>query len=155
MKLLSKAFENGDIIPAKYSCEGENCSPPLEISEVPEDTQSLVLIMDDPDAPGNIFTHWLVWNIPPTTISIAEDSIPPGAVEGTTSFGKPGYGGPCPPRGKHRYFFKLYALDTPFNFSQTAGKADIEDAIGGHIIGEVELMGLYERITGGLDKEIK
>lgn len=145
MKIESSAFGNNQSIPSKYTCDGENISPPLKISGVPEGTKSLVLISDDPDAPMGTWVHWTVWNIDPQTQEIAENSLPPGAVEGETSFGKPGYGGPCPPSGTHRYFFKLYALDTSLDFDSSAKVKDIEQAMQGHVLDSAELVGLYKR----------
>ena len=110
MKITSSAFQEGGNIPSKFTCDGSDTSPPLQISGVPSKAKSLVLIADDPDAPGGPFTHWLVWNIPPQTNSIAEASAPKG-VHGTNDFGKLGYGGPCPPPGAHRYPFKIFAVD--------------------------------------------
>lgn len=145
MIFSSPAFEGNASIPAKYSCDGENINPPLQISEVPENAQSLVLIMDDPDAPVGTWVHWTVWNINPQTREIKENSVPPGAREGITSFGPTGYGGPCPPSGTHRYFFKLYALDTKLGLSSQIDKAQLEKSMDGHILAQAELMGSYSR----------
>lgn len=143
MIIASAAFERNGSIPAKYTCDGENISPPLTFSGVPEETKSLALIVDDPDATRGTWVHWTMWNIVPKTINIAPDSTPPGTVEGKTSFGKPGYGGPCPPSGTHRYFFKLYALDANLNLDEKAEKQDLESAMAGHVLGQAELMGTY------------
>jgi len=145
MKLTSSAFTNHQSIPVKYTCDGKNVNPPLTISDVPENAKSLVLIMDDPDAPMGTWVHWTVWNIDPKTKEISENSLLEGAIEGITSFGKPGYSGPCPPSGTHRYFFKLYALDTSLSLPKTATKAELEKAMTGHIINTEELVGLYSR----------
>ncbi len=145
MKLTSPAFKNKEKIPARYTCDGQNINPPLEISGVPENTRGLVLINDDPDAPVGDWVHWLVWNLDPATKDIAENSVPAGAIEGTTSFGRPGYGGPCPPSGTHRYFFKLYALDINLNLNQNTNKKQLEIAMKGHIIDQTGLIGLYGR----------
>lgn len=145
MKIESSAFQNNQSIPAKYTCDGENISPLLKISEAPEGAKSLVLISDDPDAPIGTWVHWTIWNIDPKTEEIAEASIPQGAVEGVTSFGKPGYGGPCPPSGTHRYFFKLYALDITLNLDSSAKVSDIEQAVKDHVLDKAELVGLYGR----------
>lgn len=145
MKLSSPAFQNNQLIPSKYTCDGDNISLPLEISEVPANTLSLVLINNDPDAPGGDWVHWLVWNIEPATKDLAENSVPTGAVEGITSFGRPGYGGPCPPSGTHRYFFKLYALDIKLDISTNSNKASLEAMMKNHILGQAELIGLYGR----------
>src|SRR3989304_9638033 len=112
MKIQSPSFENNQSIPSKFTCDGENINPPLEFLDIPENTKSLVLIMDDPDAPMGLWVHWTVWNIDPATSGIPENQKFEGAMEGMTSSGKTGYGGPCPPDKEHRYFFKLYALDT-------------------------------------------
>jgi Raf kinase inhibitor-like YbhB/YbcL family protein len=144
LKLTSPAFRNNETIPAKYTCDGNNVNPQLEIAGIPEDAKSLALIMDDPDAPSGTWVHWLVWNISPIS-RISEEDVPTGAVEGITSFGKSGYGGPCPPSGTHRYFFKLYALDAKLDLNQNAKKPDLENAIKGHILAKTELIGLYSR----------
>lgn len=145
MKLASSAFADNNFIPAKYTCDGENVNPPLEISNVPENAQSLVLIVDDPDAPAGDWVHWTLWNILPQTKNILENSVPAGAAKGITDFGRPGYGGPCPPSGAHRYQFKLYAVDTTLDLSSSARKKDIENAISGHIISQSTLVGIYKR----------
>ncbi len=145
MKIQSLAFSNNQPIPPKYTCDGENVNPPLRFNDVPDVTESLVLIVDDPDAPAGTWVHWVVWNIPPAAHEILENSVPEGAIEGITDFGKPGYGGPCPPSGSHRYFFKLYALDTVLALSSSADVKDVELAMEGHILGEAQLIGLYQR----------
>ena len=145
MTILSSAFEHNAFIPVKYTCDGENVNPPLELKDVPSGTQSLVLVVDDPDAPRGTWVHWTVWDINFKTAQIAEDSVPASATEGLTSFGKSGYGGPCPPSGTHRYFFKLYALDMTLDLSSTADKRMLEEAMAGHILGQAELIGLYGR----------
>jgi len=144
MNISSSAFTDGGPIPAKYTCDGANVSPPLAFAGVPAGAKSITLIVDDPDAPGGTFDHWIVWNIPPGTKSLAEGQSPPG-VSAPNGFGKSGYGGPCPPRGEHRYEFKLYALDTTLDLPQTASKADVENAMSGHTIARAEMMGRYER----------
>ena len=145
MEITSPAFEHNQNIPPKYTCDGENISPPLNFSDIPEKAQSLVLISDDPDAPAGTWIHWLIWNIDPNTNQIAENSVPQGSIEGTTSFGQTGYGGPCPPSGQHRYFFKLYALDTKIELNPEAKKEDLEKAISNHILDQTEIIGLYQR----------
>ena len=145
MKLQSSAFEDGGVIPTKYTCDGENISPPLAIGGVPSGTASLVLIVDDPDAPGGSWVHWTVWNIPPDTTKIAEGGLPNGTIEGTTSFGTKGYGGPCPPRGTHRYIFRLYALNIPLNVPLTSDVPDIKEAMKDHMLGDAQLMGMYTK----------
>ena len=145
MQLKSPAFSQNGIVPAKYTCDGQNISPPLQIAETPENAKSLVLICDDPDAPGKTWTHWTVWNIDPTTTEIVEGKTSAGSTQGVTDFGEVGYGGPCPPSGTHRYFFKLYALDTSLNIPYQAKKEDIEKAMAGHVIDQAQLTGVYSR----------
>lgn len=150
MKLTSPAFEHGGKIPSKYTCDGENINPPLAISDVPPGTGSLVLIMDDPDVPKHLradgmWDHWVVFNIPATIREIGEGKEP----EGTSGVGTSGnveYSGPCPPDREHRYFFKLYALDTELDLPEKATKGQVEKAMEGHVIEKTELMGRYERI---------
>jgi Raf kinase inhibitor-like YbhB/YbcL family protein len=143
MKLISAAFQSGSEIPAKFSCNGANVSPELQIGGVPAGAKSLVLIVDDPDAPSGLFTHWLVWNIDPQTTKIAENSFPAGAAQGTNDFGKRGYGGPCPPSGTHRYYFKIFALDTKLDVKPAAKRRDLDKAMQGHVLAQGELMGRY------------
>jgi Raf kinase inhibitor-like YbhB/YbcL family protein len=145
MKLSSNQFENQGQIPAKYTCDGQNISPPLEIKEIPENAQSLVLICDDPDAPAGTWVHWTLWNIEPNDNKIEENTKPQNAIEGITSFNSIGYGGPCPPSGTHRYFFKLYALDVKLELDQNSKIEDLEKNIEGHILESAELIGLYKR----------
>ena len=145
MKLTSSAFQHQQRIPAKYTCDGQNINPPLHLTEAPPAGQSLVLIMDDPDAPRGTWVHWTVWNIDPKTSEIPENSVPAGAVQGMTDFRRPGYGGPCPPSGTHRYFFKLYALDTKLNLPAKTDKNALEKAMERHILARTELVGLYSR----------
>jgi Raf kinase inhibitor-like YbhB/YbcL family protein len=140
IKVFSSAFEPNGTIPAKYTCDGENVSPPLRFEDVPEATESLALILDDPDAPRGTFTHWVVWNIEPVS-NIEEDTIP--GVEGVNDFQKIGYGGPCPPSGTHRYVFRVYALDKQLELKAGAGRKDLETAMIGHILAEGELIGKY------------
>lgn len=143
LSLTSAAFKDGETILAKYTCSGENVNPPLAISGVPQEAQSLVLIVDDP---MGTWDHWLLFNIEPTVTAIEEDSVPAGALQGTTSFGESKYGGPCPPPGPaHRYMFKLYALDAKLDLEAGAGKLQIEEAMAGHILAQTQLMGLYSR----------
>ena len=145
MKIESSAFKNGELIPSRYTCDADNVSPPLLISDVPAGSKSLALIMDDPDAPGGTWVHWTVWNIDTETSEIAEASLPENAIEGTTSFGVPGYGGPCPPSGIHRYFFKLYALDTLLQLPPETTIDGLEKVMNGHTIAEASYMGRYNR----------
>lgn len=145
MIITSPSFQDNGSIPSKYTCDGENVNPPLVIKDVPSGTKSLTLIVDDPDAPRGTWVHWIVWNIDPQTTQISERSVPAQASEGQTDFGKPGYGGPCPPSGTHRYFFKVYALDTTLDLSLQADKAELEKAMEGHVLDKAELIGLYSR----------
>jgi len=145
LKLSSQAFNPSALIPAKYTCDGQDVNPPLLIENIPAETKSLALIVDDPDAPAGTWVHWVVWNISPATSEIKEHSLPSGAQEGMTDFRRRGYGGPCPPSGTHRYFFKLYALDTMLSLSPNATKAALESSMKGHILSQAELMGLYKR----------
>jgi Raf kinase inhibitor-like YbhB/YbcL family protein len=143
MKITSQAFQNGGNIAAKFSREGGNVSPPLKIEGVPAKAKSLLLIVDDPDAPGGLFTHWLVWNIDPKTTLIPEGSAPKGGVEGTNDFGSVGYGGPQPPSGTHRYYFKIFALDQMLDLPAGAKRRDVDEAMKGHVVAKGELMGRY------------
>jgi len=145
MKIISAAFKAGELLPSQYTCDGADVNPPLAFSAVPTGTKSLVLICSDPDAVGGEWIHWLVWNIGPKINSIAENSVPAGAVLGTTSFGQSGYGGPCPPSGVHRYYFKLYALDIILSLGPEAEMEQLTQALSGHILAEAELLGRYGR----------
>ena len=142
MKLTSPAFTHQAIIPQKYTCQGKDISPPLTISDIPEGAISLALITDDPDAPMGTWNHWLIWNIKPTK-EIKEDSAP--GTQGKNSWGRNNYGGPCPPRGKHRYIFKLYALDSKLDLPVGATKSELEKAMVGHILEQTELLGSYQK----------
>ncbi len=144
MKIISSVFQQGGNIPSKFSCDGANTNPPLQISDVPPEAKSLVLIVDDPDAPSGLFTHWAVWNISPQIITIAEGSTPKG-VQGTNDFGKSGYGGPCPPSGAHRYYFKIFALDRELDLPSGAKRSQLDAAMKGHVVAQGELMGRYAR----------
>lgn len=143
MNLFSPAFEEGEAIPTQYSRQGGDKSPPLHIEDVPEEAKSLVLIMDDPDAPSGTFTHWILFNVSPTTRDIREDSPPVMATQGRNSWNQVGYGGPQPPSGEHRYFFRLYALDTVLSLSRGANRAEVDAAIEGHAFDEAEYMGRF------------
>ncbi|HPD45072.1 MAG TPA: YbhB/YbcL family Raf kinase inhibitor-like protein [Candidatus Woesebacteria bacterium] len=145
MRLTSPVFNNNDFLPDKYACRGANVNPPLVIDDVPAGTQSLVLIVDDPDAPAGTWTHWLVWNIKPEITEIAENSVPAGAVEGTTSWGKPGYDGPCPPSGTHRYFFKVFALNCEISLSSEADINRLNQTMKDHIIAKAEIIAKYKK----------
>ncbi|MGQ9674030.1 MAG: YbhB/YbcL family Raf kinase inhibitor-like protein [Candidatus Aminicenantales bacterium] len=150
IKIISSAFKEGEMIPRKYTCDGEDISPPLAWSGVPENAQSIALISDDPDAPMGTWVHWVLFNLPATENSLPE-GIPPdkelshGAKQGRNDFRRIGYGGPCPPSGTHRYFFKLYALDTILSLAAGATKAELLKAMEGHIVAQGQLMGKYKR----------
>lgn len=144
-------FNEGDMIPDKFTCEGKDVSPPISWTGIPAFTKSIALIMDDPDAPGGTFVHWVLYNLPSDTLKLPE-SIPlnktltDGSMQGMTDFGRPGYGGPCPPPGKqHRYYFKVYALDEKLDLQPPASKRQVESAMKGHILAQGELMGKYQR----------
>lgn len=142
MELKSSAFEQGGNIPSKFTCDGDDVSPPLEIANVPGDTKTLALVVDDPDAPSKTWLHWLVYDIAPLS-RINEGDVP--GKQGMNDFGKKDYGGPCPPSGRHRYFFRLHALDSELNLRDGASRQDVEKAMQGHVLEKAELMGLYER----------
>jgi hypothetical protein len=142
MKLASPSFTDGGPIPSKFTCDGEDVSPALEIADVPEQAKTLALIVDDPDAPGKTWLHWLVYDM------TRRAHIPEGGVpgrQGMNDFGKKDYGGPCPPSGQHRYFFRLHALDTELSLQEGASRADVEEAMADHVVAKAELVGLYER----------
>ena len=143
MKIFSPAFQHNQTIPSKFTCEGEDKNPALAISDVPADAKTLALIVDDPDAPGKTWVHWVVFNIPPTLQQISENSIP--GKQGMNDFGRLNFGGPCPPSGEHRYFLKLYALDTTLNLKEGVTKKQVEAAMQGHILSQAELIGLYKK----------
>jgi len=144
--LESEAFDNGEVIPRKYGYKNGNQSPPLRISGIPENTSSLVLIMDDPDAvgvAGKVWVHWVLWNIDPSTLELKENSIPSDCLEGETDFGEIGYGGPAPPDKEHTYIFKLFALDQKLDANKGSTKKQIEEAMKNHIVAETKLKGRY------------
>ena len=143
MKLTSPEFSNNDFIPKKFTCEGEDINPALIIAGVPANTKSLALIVDDPDAPMGIWVHWVVYNIPKIS-RIDENNIP--GKQGMNDFGRQDYGGPCPPSGTHRYFFKIYALDSELNLKAGLSKKELEKAMQGHILDKAELIGLYKKV---------
>jgi Raf kinase inhibitor-like YbhB/YbcL family protein len=145
LSIASTAFSHQGMIPPKHTCDGADVNPPLSLGNVPEKSVSLALIVDDPDAPMGTWVHWVVWNIGSGTKEIPENSVPRGALQGTNDFRKQGYGGPCPPSGTHRYFFKLYALDASLPLKAGATKAELERAMKGHVIAQAELVGLYRR----------
>lgn len=150
MTLQTSVFMNEESIPREYSCDGANVSPPLRWSGVPEGTKSFALIMDDPDAPGSTFVHWVYYDIPADVHELpkgvpAEKAPDIGGTQGSNDFRKIGYGGPCPPGGEHRYYFKLYALDTTIDLAPGKTKKELLDAMNGHILEETQLMGTYAR----------
>ena len=150
IKLKSPAFEEGGMIPRNYTCDGKDVSPPLTWEGVPEGTKSLALICDDPDAPIGTWVHWVLYNLPPKTTELAEaiplePVLPNGAKQGKNDWRKFGYGGPCPPGGTHRYYFKIYALDTMLDLEAGATKKDLLKAMEGHILAQGQLMGKYSR----------
>ena len=150
MQLTSPAFEPGRSIPSLYTCDGKDLSPPLAWSGAPAGTKSFALIADDPDAPAGAWVHWVLWNLPVTVTDLkarvpAERELSGGARQGTNDFGTIGYGGPCPPSGTHRYFFKLYALDTVLPLKSGATKAELEAAMKGRMLAQAALVGVYHR----------
>ena len=157
LTLVSESFRDHGMIPARYTCDGWDMSPPLFWTPPPEPTKSLVLIVDDPDAPDpqaplTPWVHWLLYNIPPDTKGLPEGvlkkDLPSGCLQGRNDWGNTGYGGPCPPRGKHRYRHRLYALDTLLPNLKNPLKANVEKAMEGHVIAQTELTGMYERLRG-------
>jgi Raf kinase inhibitor-like YbhB/YbcL family protein len=143
--LESSAFQNAQAIPSRHSCEGEGVSPPMRWTNIPEGTRSLALLVDDQDAPGGVFTHWIGWRLDPGADGLGEGEAAPS--EGRNDFGTSGYRGPCPPpgHGRHRYVFRLYALDAELELDAGAAKAELEQAIEGHVLTTAELVGTYER----------
>ena len=150
ISVSSSAFQEGGMIPAKYTCDGNDVSPPLKWAGVPEGAKSIALITDDPDAPVGTWVHWVLWNMPPATRELAEGvpakaQLPDGSRQGISDFGRPGYGGPSPPSGTHRYYFKVYALDAMLDLPNSTRKADLLKAMKGHVLAEGQLMGKYSR----------
>ena len=145
MRIESPAFGEGEPIPPRYTADGEDVSPPLRIEGVPEGTRTLALVVDDPDAPMGTWVHWVVWNVPADATAFPEGGVPEGAVEGVNSWGRRGWGGPSPPSGTHRYFFRLYALDTRLDLPPTADRRALEAAMRGHVLAEAVTMGRYTR----------
>jgi Raf kinase inhibitor-like YbhB/YbcL family protein len=150
IEITSSVFEDGGLIPANYTCDGEDTSPPLRWAEVPDGAKSIALVCDDPDAPMGTFVHWVLFNLPAETKELAEGvpsdkALPNGAKQGVTDFGRIGYGGPCPPSGTHRYFFKIYALDAELALKAGASKRELLRAMEGHILAQGQLIGKYRR----------
>jgi hypothetical protein len=148
MVLGSSAFDHGERIPERYTCDGADVSPPLSWSGAPAGTRTFALVMDDPDAPRGTWVHWVVFDVPSVETGIHEGSPPPGAREGSNSWGRAGYGGPCPPSGSHRYFFRLYAVDGASGLEPGASAAELARALEGHVLAEATLMGRYQRAAG-------
>lgn len=146
LKITSPAFSEGQPIPKRFTCDGANASPPLEWSGVPAGAKALALIVDDPDAPSGLFTHWIVVNLPPETKSLPEaaKALPAGSGQGINDFGKEGYGGPCPPKGRHRYFFHLYALDAHYPDAKPS-RSQVDGFLRKHTLAQGSLMGTYQR----------
>jgi Raf kinase inhibitor-like YbhB/YbcL family protein len=150
MKLASSAFTEGQAIPRQYTCSGINISPPLEWSGIPKSAKTIAIIADDPDAPAGTWVHWVIYNLPADTMGMIEN-LPPteeikgGGLQGKNDFEKIGYGGPCPPSGTHRYFFKIYALDNELPLQAGAMKADVEKAMSGHVLAQAQLMGTFRK----------
>lgn len=142
MKITSPEFKNNEFIPKKFTCEGNDVNPTLIIEDIPKEAKSLALVVDDPDAPMGTWVHWVVYDIAAVS-KIDENSIP--GKQGSNDFGRKDYGGPCPPSGTHRYFFKIYALDTQLNLAEGISKKTLEKAMNGHILDKAELIGLYQR----------
>lgn len=152
MQITSSVFTEGGMIPAEYTCDGKDISPPLEWKDFPAGTKSFALISDDPDAPVGLWVHWIIYNIPVSMTKLEEHVRPErefknGMRQGSNSWPKIGYGGPCPPSGTHRYYFKLYALDAPMTLAPGAAKAELLQALKGHILAEAQLMGKYKRLS--------
>jgi Raf kinase inhibitor-like YbhB/YbcL family protein len=150
LKLTSTAFKEGEAIPRGYTCDGANVSPPLEWTGVPKSAKTIAIIADDPDAPSGTFVHWVLFNLPADGLGLIEntpqtETLNGGGMQGKNDFEKTGYGGPCPPSGTHRYFFKFYALDTELPSKAGATKAEVEKAMEGHVVGQAQLMGTYKR----------
>jgi len=150
IRITSSSFEDGGLIPARYTCDGADVSPPLQWDAVPEGTKSIALICDDPDAPMGTWVHWVLFNLPSEANELAEnipaeETLPNGARQGLSDFGRIGYGGPCPPGGTHRYFFKIYALDTEVDLKAGTNKRQLLKAMEGHILSQGQLIGKYKR----------
>lgn len=148
--VTSSAFSQAGMFPSKYTCDGQNISPPLKWRGIPETTKSIALVFDDPDAPAGTWVHWVIWNIPKDKSELAEnipadERLADGSVQGINDFGKHGYGGPCPPGGTHRYYFKIYALDEKLALAAASSKKHLLKAMQGHILAQGQLMGKYKR----------
>ena len=142
---IKSVFREGETVPERYTCDGRNINPPLDFSGIPKGTKSLALIIDDPDSPSGVFTHWIVWNIPLDNKAIKENSVPRGSVQGLNDFGQAGYGGPCPHQGIHRYRFRVFALDVLLAVPTNPVKDYISKAMDGHVLDSAVLTGVYGR----------
>jgi Raf kinase inhibitor-like YbhB/YbcL family protein len=149
MTIQSNAFKEGELIPQKYTCDGQDISPPLSWHDAPKNTAAFALIFDDPDAPMGTWDHWILYNVPPNITEFLENvrTLPAGTLEGLNSWAKRGYGGPCPPDKIHRYYFKLYALDALLSLPPGASKKELETTMQPHVLAEAVLMGRYDRVT--------
>ena len=150
IKLVSRAFTEGQTIPRQYTCDGINVSPPLEWTGLPKSAKTIAIIADDPDAPAGTWVHWVIFNLPADTLGMVEnvpltEDVAGGGLQGKNDFQKIGYGGPCPPSGTHRYFFKIYALDVELPLKAGATKSEVEKAAEGHLVGQAQLMGTYRK----------
>ena len=146
MRIMSSAFSDGDRVPSKYTCDGDDVNPELHFSDVPEETVSLAIVIDDPESPSGNWLHWAVWNIDPHLRVIAEDSLPKGAIEGETDFSEIGYGGPCPSYGEHEYRFMVFALDRVIDLPRGTQRHVLERALEGHILASATMKAKYQRI---------
>jgi Raf kinase inhibitor-like YbhB/YbcL family protein len=145
LRLTSPAFGEGETIPTRYTCDGEDVPPPLTWEDVPTGVNAYALIMDDPDAPAGTWVHWVLYDVPATVRELPDGEAAPAGTQGQNSWDEPGYGGPCPPSGEHRYFFKLYALDGELGLAPGADKETVLDAMQGHVLAQGQLMGVYAR----------
>lgn len=150
IKMKSAVFDEGEPIPTRYTCDGVDISPPLEWDVLPENTESIALICEDPDAPGGLWTHWIIFNLPPGTRNLKEhvmerEVLDNGAMQGLNDFGRIGYGGPCPPGGTHRYYYKMYAMDIKLDLPPQTRRNELLEAIDGHILDQGQIMGVYTR----------
>ncbi|MDZ7744783.1 MAG: YbhB/YbcL family Raf kinase inhibitor-like protein [Candidatus Saccharibacteria bacterium] len=145
MTITSSAFRHEEIIPSSYTCDGDNVNPPLTFSDIPKDAAGLALIIDDPDAPAGLFTHWMLYDMSPATLQILENSIPKTGLQGKNDFGNQNYDGPCPPDGKHRYYVTLFALKSPTKLEKGATRQQLDNALEGNVLEKAVFMGYYEK----------
>lgn len=146
MRIFTPAFENGGRIPSDYTCDGDDVNPELHFADVPGDTQSLVVMVDDPSSPSGNWLHWSVWNIDPNIRMIPRDSVPKGSIQGETDFSEVGYGGPCPSYGEHEYRFMVFALDSKLDLVRGAPRHILEQSMQGHVLAEASIAAKYQRI---------